>query len=152
MAGLGFNYPQPVVALGVSELRQTIIFQVRPDADFVLMGGQATAPFSSDGRTFAEVGIILRDFNKKAYSNDFIPLDVLFGAGSFPATIPIGSTPSFISPLGPGPGQPGLAVPQIYLPKNHQLLYDLKRTDGSGGANQAETFVINFIGQKAFAR
>jgi hypothetical protein len=136
----------------VSELRQNNIFTVKADADFVFRAGQATAPFSTDGRTFAEVGIILRDFNRKPYSNDFVPLDLMFGSGGFPSAIPIGSAPSFIAPFGPGPAQPGLLYPEFYLPRNHQLLYDLKRTDGAGGSNQSEDFVINFVGQKVFSK
>ncbi len=152
MSSLWFNYPQPIDALGVSELRQDNIFTIKPDADFVVRGGQVTAPFSLDGRTFAEVGIRLKDFNKKPYSNDYVPLDVLFGSGDFPATIPIGPAPSFLSPFGTGPGQPGLFFPELYVPKNHQLLYDLQRTDGAGGSNQAESFVIVWAGSKVFPR
>jgi hypothetical protein len=151
-ASLAFSYPQVITALGVSELRQDNILTVRPDADFVLRSGQATAPFSVAGRTFAEVFIKLKDFNKKPYSNDFIPLDVLFGAGELPATIPLGPTPSFIAPFGPGPAQPGLFYPELYVPKNHQLLFDLKRTDGSGGSNQAEDLTIVWGGGKVFPR
>jgi len=145
-----FAYPVAVTGLGVSETRLNQIFTVKQEADFVLRGGQGITISSSGGRTLAEVAITLKDHAKQPYSNDFVPFDILFGAGGFPASIPIGPTPSFISPFGTGPGQPGLFYPEIYVPKNHQLLYDLQRADGAGGSNQAEDFQFNFIGGKAF--
>ncbi len=152
MAGLGFWYKQDITDLDVSELRENIIFTVQPDADFVLRGGLCTPPFSADGRTFAEVFIQLKDFSKKPYSNDFVALNVMFGAGAFPAVIPIGTTPSFMAPFGTGPCQPGLFYPEIYVPKDHQLLFDLQRSDGSGGSNQAEDLAITWVGGKVFRR
>lgn len=145
-----FSYPVPVSALGVSETRVDQIFTVKQDADFVLRGGQGIPIRSTEGRTLAEVSILLRDFNKQGYSNDFIPFDVLFGTGAFPAVVPVGPTPSFVSPFGTGPNQPGLFYPEIYVPMNHQLLYDLQRSDGATGSNQAEDFSFNFIGGKVF--
>lgn len=149
-AGLSFSYPIPVVALGVSELRQNQIFTDKQDADFVIRGMQATAPFSTAGRTLAEVSIILKDFSRKPFSNDFVPLDILAGAGGWPATIPVGQTPTLIPPFGTGPAQPGLLYPEIFVPMNNQIFYDIQRTDGVVGANQAEDLVINLIGAKVF--
>lgn len=145
-----FSYPVPVSQLGVSETRVDQIFTVKQDADFVLRAGQGITISSVEGRTLAEVAIKLKDFNKNPYSSDFVPFDILFGTGSFPAVVPVGPTPSFVSPFGTGPSQPGLFYPEIYVPKNHQLLYDLQRADGSGGSNQAEDFTFNFIGGKVF--
>lgn len=150
MASQTFAYPIPVTALGVSETRLNQIFTCKADADFVLRGGQGITISSSGGRTLAEVAIRLKDQMKNPYSNDFVPFDILFGTGAFPAVIPVGPTPSFVTPFGTGPGQPGLWYPEIYVPKNHQLIYDLQRADGVGGANQAEDFVFNFIGGKVF--
>jgi hypothetical protein len=147
-----FSYPIAVSALGVSETRLTNIFTVKQDADFVIRAGQGPTFFSTGERTFAEVGIILRDFDKKPYMNDYVHFDILFGSGSSPATIPVGPTPSFVSPFGTGPGQPGLIYPEIYVPKKHQFLYDLQRTDGSGGGNQSEDFTFNLIGGKVFEK
>ncbi len=152
MAGLDFSYIQQVLALGVSETRTDIVFTVRQDADFVLRGAQVTAPFSSAGRVLAEVSIKLMDHNKKPYSNDFVDTDVVFGSGNFPATIPLGPAPSFVAPFGVGPANMGLFYPELYVPANHQLLFDLKRADGAGIANQAEDFVIAWTGSKVFAR
>jgi hypothetical protein len=150
-----FSYPVPVVALGVSEYRPDQIFTVKPDADFVLRAGQGPTLFSvgtEAPRVFAEVAIVLKDWNMRPYSNDFVHFDILFGTGSAPATIPVGPTPVFVSPFGTGPGQPGLLYPEIYVPRNHQLRFDLQRSDGVAGTNQAEDFTFNFIGGKVFER
>jgi hypothetical protein len=151
MASQTFAYPVQVTSLGVSETRLNQIFTCKQDADFVLRGGQGITISSAGGRTLAEVAITLKDHAKQPYSNEYVPLDILFGTGAFPAVVPVGPTPSFVRPFGTGPGQPGLFYPEIYLPKNHQLLYDLQRDDGSGGSNQAETFTFNLIGGKVFA-
>jgi len=103
-------------------------------------------------RTMAEVSITLRDFNKKPYSNDMVPWDILFGAGGWPDTIPVGPTPSLVAPFGAGPSQPGLLFPEFYVPANHQLIYDLQRSDGAVGTNQAENLFFNFIGAKVFPK
>jgi hypothetical protein len=150
--GQTFSYPVPVLALGVSETRLNQIWSCKGDADFVLRGGQGIVISSSGGRTLAEVAIILRDQHKNPYSNDYVPFDILFGTGAFPATVPVGPTPSFVTPFGTGPGQPGLFYAEIYVKKNHQLIYDLQRADGAGGSNQAEDFQFNFIGGKVWEK
>src|SRR5260370_12796170 len=89
-----FSYPVPVVALGAGETRLNQFFTVKQDADFVVRGGQGITISSSDSaHTLAELCIRLKDFSKNPYSNDFIPFDILFGTGSFPAVIPVGPTP-----------------------------------------------------------
>lgn len=148
-----FSYPVRVSSFGVSETRVDQIFTCKQDADFVVRGGQGitiSATESESPRTLAEVAIKLKDFNKQPYSNDYVPFDVLFGTGAFPAVVPVGPTPSFVSPFGTGPNQPGLFYPEIYVPMNHQLLYDLERSDGVSGSNQAEDFTFNLIGGKVF--
>lgn len=150
IAGEWFNYQVAVSNLGQNEIRQTQIFTVRPDADFVLRGGQATAPFLTSPGAFAEVGIKLLDADRKPYSNDYIPLDIMFGSEGFAGinSIPLGSTHI---PMLSGPWSPGLFYPEIYVPKNQQLLYNLQRTDGAvNGATAAQSFTINLIGQKVF--
>jgi hypothetical protein len=155
LASQTFSYPVFVSQLGVSEFRQNQIFTCKGDADFVLRAGQGI-PLSSVGteraQVLAEVSITLKDHAKQPYSNDFMPFDILFGVGAAPAVIPLGPAPSFVSPFGTGPGQPGLFYPEIYVPKNHQLLYDLQRADGAVGGNQAEDFTFNLIGGKVFEK
>ena len=148
--GQTFSYPINVASLGVSETRLTNLFTCKQDADFVFRAGQGPTLFTSGGRTLAEIFITLKDADKNPYSNDFVHFDILFGSGAAPATIPVGATPSYISPFGTGPAQPGLVYPEIYIPKNQQLIYDLQRADGSGGSNQSETFNFNLIGMKVF--
>lgn len=152
MASQTFTYPVPVVGLGVSETRLDSIFTCKQDAAFVLRGGQGVAISSNEGRTLAEVAIKLKDHTKNPYSNDYVPFDILFGCGSFPAVVPVGPVPSFVSPFATGPGQPGLFYPEIYVPENHQLLYDLQRSDGAVGSNVSEDFTFAFVGGKAFSK
>jgi hypothetical protein len=153
LASQTFSYPVFVSQLGVSETRLNQIFTCKSDADFVLRAGQGMTPLSTNvqsPRVLAEVAIRLRDHQKNPYSNDYIPFDILFGTGAFPAVIPLETV--FVSPFGTGPGQPGLFYPEIYVPQNHQLLYDLQRSDGVAGTNQAEDFTFNFIGGKVFEK
>jgi hypothetical protein len=81
-----------------------------------------------------------------------VALDVLFGCGNQPAVIPVGPTPSFTTPFATGPGQMGIIYPEIYVPKNHQLMYDLQRADGAVGSNVSEDFTFNLIGSKVFSK
>ncbi len=151
MSALSFCYPILVSALGVSELRLNQTFTVKPDADFVIRGGQSTTPFiNSEADTLCEVSMVLRDFNKKPYSNDFVPMDILFGAGGWPNTIPVGPGPELIAPFGTGPSQPGLWYPEIYVPANHQMIYDIKRNERL--ASNTTDVYINLIGSKVFPR
>jgi len=153
MAAQTFSYPVFVSQLGVSETRQNQIFTCKGDADFVLRAGQGIMISTAGSRTLANVAIRFKDHAKNPYSNDYVPFDVLFGTGQFPAVIPVGPGPlTYIQPFGAGPANPGLFYPEIYLPENHQLLYDLQRSDGAVGVNQAEDFTFNLIGGKVFTR
>lgn len=158
MASQTFSYPVFVSQLGVSEIRPNQTFTVKGDADFVLRGGQGFIPSlpAADGSTLAEVFIRLKDFNKQPYSSDYMPFDVLFGCGQFPAVIPVGppALTTIINPFGTGPSHPGLFYPELYLPAQHQLIYDLQRSDGVGGGsgNMAQDFQFNFIGGKVFTK
>ncbi|SRR5216684_1938935 len=144
MASQTFSYPVFVSQLGITETRVDQIFTVKQDADFVLRGGQSFPITASP--LLADVSIRLKDHAKNPYSNDFIPFDVLFGSGNAGSFIPVGPTPTLVSPFGTGPGQPGLFYPEIYVPKNYQLLYDLQRAD----TGSAQDFTFNFIGSKVF--
>jgi hypothetical protein len=150
MASQTFVYPVPVTTLGVSETRVDQIFSVKPKADFVIRAGQGIEMFSTAGRTLAQVSIRLKDFAKNPYMSDYVPFSVLFGSGNPPSAFPVGPSSNFISPFGTGPGQPGVLYPEIYVPANHQLLYDIQRADGAGGSNQAESFVFNLIGSEVY--
>lgn len=155
MAALSYAWDWQITALPpAAPPRLNIPIQLQTtDGDYVIRGGLATPPFQSAGpRTLAEVFIVLKDHQNKPFSNDYMPLDILFGAGSWPSTFPIGLTPSLIAPFGPGPALPGLFYPEIYVPRLTQLFYDVSRTDGIVGTNQNEDIIISFVGSKVFAK
>lgn len=152
LASQTFSYPVPVTALGASETRLNQIFTCKTDADFVLRAGQGPIPRITDERLgpLLNVSIRLKDFNKLPYSSDFMPFDVLFGCGDFPAVVPVGSSPDLVAPFSTGPSSPGIFYPEIYLPMNHQLLYDLQRSDTVLNSAVDSDFAFNFIGGKVF--
>ena len=152
---LPFVYPiMPITAtnpygavqnLGTNETRVIQIFQCQNDADFVFRYGQAGsqyAPFP------LEVGIILRDENQKPFSNDYVHYETLFGPclGNFNTggvTIPA---------IGTGNALPSCMFPEIYVPRNHVLYYDIQRADsGFAGAATIPSFPINLVGSKVYS-
>lgn len=72
---------------------------VGADADFVWRGGAQTPGTS---RAF---GVKFKDWNGKYYMNDFIPADLIFGFDNSQT--------------------PGLLYPEIYIPKQQALYFDL---------------------------
>jgi hypothetical protein len=161
MATQAFAYQVPVVSLGADETRRGQIFTVKQDADFALRGGQGPAPIP-DSPILAEISLILRDVNKQPYSNDFVPFEILFG--NTQPTVTAGS-PTYaldqfavgaagaVSAYCTGPISPGLFYPEIYIPKNHQMIYDLRRADGVAlGATLPASFPFTFLGSKVFER
>jgi len=148
-AGLSFSYPFTVLALGPTETRYNQVWINKTDADFVLRAGQA-GPVAVVGQgVMAEVFFRLKDHQYKPFSNDFVHIDILFGSGNMPATIPVGPTPAFFVPGGTGPALPGLFYPEIYVPKNEQLFYDVQRNDIR---QPAANVPFNFIGAKVFQK
>ena len=53
-----------------------------------------------------------------------------------------------MAPVGPGASQPGLIYPEIYLPQDHVLLYDIARNDGAYVGAVAADFPFNLMGSK----
>jgi hypothetical protein len=154
-----FEYPLPILHLGFAETRLNQLFTVKTDADFVLRAAQSNVPFiiagsESPSRIAGDVFFRLRDHTKNPYSNDFVAFDVLFGSADYQARFPAGN--SFVNPFGVGPTSPGLWCPEIYVPANQQLWYDVQRTDGPGDGmdvqNQAEDALVNFIGAKVYPK
>jgi hypothetical protein len=141
---LPFVYPQVVNNLPVTQLgplRQ--IFRCKPDADFVFRAGQAGLPFNET--PVNEVFIQLKDEDEKPYSNAPVHIDVMFGNADIPA--------SFIQQtVATGPNSPGLIFPEIYIPKNHIIYYDVTRTDASYANAAAVNLPISFIGCKVFQK
>ncbi len=157
MATQSFAYPVFQSQM-VNEIRRNQIFTVKQDADFVLRGGQSFLfDDSAAAHPFQNVSVVLKDFNKQPYMNDFVPLPILFGGGNYLPACPFGVTPVgaavtwHYTPLfGTGPSAPGLIYPEIYIPKNQQLLYDIQRRDQTGVLARDVSF--NLIGAKVFQR
>ena len=159
---LPFVYPQTVNNLPVTcgnfsgatapAIRQNLLNskgKVFADADFVMRAGQAGLPFSST--PVNEVFIRLLDEDEKPYSNDAVAIDVLFGNSAFGNTYPAGTSLG-VTPIGGGPNSPGVFYPEIYVPKNHSMYYELSRNDSAYGAAVAVNYPLAFIGQKVFAK
>ena len=152
-------YPPGVVPWGLQEVpyvplaqNQQILLNklnIKNDADFVIR--QLTIgsmnldnPLSQYYQCFIQ----LRDSNEKGYSNLPVHVDVCFGAfGSVTSNTAPGTTV--------GPYHPGLLTPEIYLPANGWLYYDLYRQDnyinGAGGLAPVNLY-LSFGGMKVFHR
>jgi hypothetical protein len=78
---------------------------IEPDADFVWQCGSQTASLVSVG-TQRSVGVKIKDWTGKYYMNDYIPLDLIFGFDNSQT--------------------PGLLYPEIYIPREGSLFFDLK--------------------------
>jgi hypothetical protein len=147
MRTIPFSYPFLVSSLAVTEPGRKGVFQVQSNGDFVFRAGQA-------GRVFApqtyEVFLTLKDSNDYPYSNAPVHVDVLFGQSAGRAAYPVGSAPLLVPPIGPGASAPGLIYPEIYLPQDHILLYDIVRNDAAYVGLGAVTcdFPLNFMGSK----
>lgn len=150
MSTLNFDYPLTVSQLPVTTvptgLRQ--IFTVKPDADFVIRGGQAGLPWNP--AAFYETFVTLRDFDLKPYSNHPVHTDILFGNAVMSQAYACGT--SFLAPVGTGGTHPGLIYPEIYLPKNQILYLDVVRQDASFAGAAAADFLIQLMGAKVFPK
>lgn len=152
---LPFVYPiSPVVPpsnpygtiqnLGTAETRLLQIFRCQNDADFVMRYAQAGPSYSPFP---LEVGIILRDENQKAFSNDYVHYETLFG----PCTGNFNCGGVTIGAIGTGNALPSVMYPEVYVPKNHILWFDIQRADsGYAGAGVIPNFPINLIGSKVY--
>jgi hypothetical protein len=121
-------------------------FQCQNDAHFVFRYGQAGpsyAPFAY------EMAFILRDENQKAFSNDFVHFEVLFGPSL--GNYPCGATT--IGAVGTGNATPSVMYPELFIEKSHLLYYDFQRNDsGISGAETVPSFPVNLIGSKVYPR
>jgi hypothetical protein len=113
--------------------------QQNTDADFAARTARCYFT-TSNGQYPQEVFVRLRDWNEKAYSNDLIHIDILFGA--------LGGLTAF---SGEQLWAPGLFTPEIYVPANQYLQMDLQRTDGAQiGFFATENFTVGFRGSKVY--
>ena len=146
-----YNPAGLILSLGVTETRQNQIFTVLDDGDFVIRSGQAGG--TSIEAKYFEVSMILRDPDNLAYSNDFVHVDTLFGYGNASVKYPVGLSGSTIHPLGAGPANPGWFYPEIYVPRNAILKYDIQRTDAAyTGCSAQVDFPVMLMGSKVFQR
>jgi hypothetical protein len=152
--GYGMSYMSPPVVanptaavqnLLTADTRNLLTFQVKNDADFVvrsIQAGPSYAPYP------LEVFITLRDENRKAFSNLPVHFEVLGGpSGGNYQTGAAGS----IGAIGTGNALPGIIFPELYLPKNHIMYFDIKRSDsGYAGAQTIPNFPIQLLGSRVY--
>lgn len=159
-------YPVVVTGVGLATdathpfILRDIPLNILQDADFVYRYGVAD-PFTLgvDGgvvpppgfgptftpATFGEIYIQIKDESRKAYSNEPIHINDLFGAG-FPTP---GPGVAGADDAGTGPMFPGLIIPEIYLERQHSLYFDLFRYDTTGATLDLH---FRFQGMKVFHR
>ncbi len=145
-----FIYPQTVVNLPVTQPANTLqqIFQVKPDADFVLRSVQAGPALSP---LPYEVFIQFLDENLKPYSNLPVHLDFFAGNSAMGNTYPVGPVPAYLPPVGTGASNPGVFFPELYIPRQHNLYYYISRADATyGGATATLNLPLAFNGAKVF--
>lgn len=144
-------YQVVVPAVPVTGTILNNVLSIKNDADFVFQGGvcdaftlNADAEFSAF--TFSNVYVTLRDESYKAYSNAPIHVNDLFGAG-----LP--------NPYQGGDANddsvlftPGLMTPEIYIPRRHNLYFDVTRDDSKVEGSAPVDLYFRFIGWKVFER
>lgn len=143
-----FIYPQTVANLPVTQPANTLqqIFQVKPDADFVLrsvQAGNAVAPLPF------ECFIQFLDENLKPYSNAPIHLDLFAGNSATGDTYPVGPIPTYLPPVGAGASNPGVFFPELYIPRQHILYYYISRADAAYSTTTLN-LPLSFSGVKVF--
>ena len=150
---LPFVYPftVPNLAVVADDISGPLIhgiFNPQFDSDFVLRYGQAGQGSPATAPTALEVFMTLSDEGGKPYSNAPVHMDVLFGRSNFQAAFPCG--PGYVAPIFTGAAQPGLLYPEIYIPKNHQLLYTVTRNDAAYPGLGPVDYPLLFGGMKVF--
>jgi hypothetical protein len=142
-AELNFRYPfNFTIPLGTGA-NPTVLqhqpFNIKPDADFVFRMGASFVQPGADAYDAAGVDCVLRDQYGKPFSSDstgpsvpgWVPLHLLF---------PVPNNSSRIS-------IPDVTIyPEIYVQRNTQLLFDIRRTSGT----QNTTYNIVLHGSKIF--
>lgn len=155
--GLPFTYQTVVQNVGATAVLVDNQLQVRRDADFALRCGVCD-PFSLavDGTAssagllsppnFLNLYVMLRDESRKAYSNEPIHINDLFGQ-SAPADLPFGNNDAVL-------WLPGSLTPEIYIPRDHSLYFDIFRSDDPSDFNTGRpvNLYFRFVGAKVFAQ
>jgi hypothetical protein len=136
--------------LQVTDLQRFLQMKPSPDADFVLRCAQclSVSGLASLDPYPLETFITLMDWNQKAYSNAAVHTDILFGTSkTWPSTA--AGLPGLNGP------QSGLFTPEIFIPKNSFLYYDLSRADqyladDYGMLPEPASFFIGWKGAKVY--
>jgi hypothetical protein len=131
----GYSLSVPLGSAGTPTVLQNQPLNVLNDADFVVRMTSAFVQPGGDAYDPNQTSVILRDQYGKPYSNDWVPMHLLF---------PINS--SAISPVQSAIPD-AMIYPEIYLARNTQLLLDIERESG------ANTNTYNFVlhGSKIFS-
>lgn len=139
-AELAYRYGYSVtIAQGTVNAPSVLSYQplnIQSDADFVFRMASCYVQPLTDGFSIGSNDVILRDQYGKAFSNDWVPTELLF-------PISQGANLGIVAPYS----VPDVTVfPEIYLPRSTQLLLDIRRTSGT------QSIVMNFIlhGAKVF--
>lgn len=157
LAALPFTYQTIVRQVTAAETRTDLQLRVINDADFayrcgvcdpfgLLVDGQATSTFLVNVPQFQELYIQLKDEARKFYSNVPIHVNDLFGQAQ-PVNAPNGNDQSVAF-------FPGLLTPEIYIPRDHSLYFDVHRADNPANpttGNPVDLF-FRFVGAKVFAQ
>lgn len=113
------------------------IFNVQNDADFVWQAGVYTDfGAGTTGDTpiaqLRNLGVIFRDYTYKPYMNNYVPIGIVF---------------PFLSAQAPG-----YLYPEIYIPRNGQMLFDIAPLTGNEAppAGPPVTVVLGLKGMKVY--
>jgi hypothetical protein len=139
--------PTPGVSMAQKSQSLNNLMQVQGDSDFVLRSLAVGSMESSlESGQYLQLWIQLKDEDGRQYSNVPVHVDVCFGAlGSLPFVFPGGSIGT-----DTGPYHPGLLTPEIYVPANRFLLYDLVRDDSFASGPTVSTIRLAFQGAKVY--
>ena len=148
-----FMFPVFVASLGISQNMLNNSIAAQPDSDFVIrainMGCFAgVTPGTGGGAQtgYVQLYVQFRDALGMAYSNLPVHADTCFGSlGSMGS-----GTPSSGAGLSCGPYRPPLLMPEIYLPANNRLYFDLYRADSTFVNQLAANIYLLFQGMKVF--
>lgn len=155
MSPLTFVYRQEVLALGVVDERRNMPLNIRTDSDFCLNWGVAdpldlSFPSPPAG-TIEEVYCQLKDWTGRAYSNEPIHINDLFGQG-VPTSYPTFTSTTTNSVNDPAVNQyPNRFMPGIYIPRNGALYLDVLRREVQSGMTSVDLY-FRYGGVKVFPR